>query len=471
LITAQGDVPLVIFTPQMELKIQPIEQSRAGGVVPYIAISHICADGLGDYNKNIMYPCQLKLLQERVNTVFARLLNKYGVLPELFPALFWVDTLCVTGKPGPERTRAVSAMQKIYQGATAVLVLDRDLEYVKPDLSSLEKTILITTSIWWTRMWTLQEGVFAKDLYFQLEEGPVSLDNLAKSRDPDEQQEVGKYFSLKRHMTGDLIRKLTELTPSLLRIYEGRHLLRNISWRFVSRPSDECVCLSILLGKDVAAIENLPDDPIVRLKKFILMQRSFPSFFLFLWDAGQNIQEDGFRWAPRTFLGRKSTIAPTYALRYDSEYPDGHSIPKTVDNSFADEAGFHVEYPGFILDLSHDFKLRSGQEHVLGLHNDSDNGYYEVHLVTGEPSRSWGQFRELLRPALILPRPSSLLNLMVVGRLVSVHHEGEKLFARIQCTVIVVCSGIPASDTLLELNQDYYVRASTLKETQKWCVG
>jgi hypothetical protein len=201
------------------------------------------------------------------------------------------------------------------------------------------------------------------------------------------------------------------------------------------------------------------------------MQRSFPSFFLFLWDVGQNIQEDGFRWAPRTFLGRKSTIAPTYALRYDSEYPDGHSIPKTVDNSFADEAGFHVEYPGFILDLSHDFKLRSGQEHVLGLHNDSDNGYYEVLLVTGEPSRSWGQFRELLRPALILPRPSSLLNLMVVGRLVSVHHEGEKLFARIQCTVIVVCSGIPASDTLLELNQDYYVRASTLKETQKWCVG
>jgi hypothetical protein len=468
LITAQGDVPLVIFTPQMELKIQPVEQSKAGAVVPYIAISHICADGLGDYNKNIMYPCQLKLLQERVNTVFARLLNKYGVLPELFPALFWVDTLCVTGKSGPERTKAVSAMQKIYQGATAVLVLDRDLEYVTPDLSRLEKTILITTSIWWTRMWTLQEGIFAKELYFQLDEGPISLDDLAKSRDPDEQQEVGKFFSLKRQMTGDLIRKLKELSPSLLRIYEGRHLLRNIAWRFVSRPSDENVCLSILLGKDVAAIENLPDDPIERLKKFILMQRHFPSFFLFLWDAGQ---EDGFRWAPRTFLGRKSIIAPTYALRDDSEYPDGHSTPITVDNSFADDAGFHVEYPGLILDLSHDFRLRSGQEYVLGLHSDSDGGYYEVHLVTGEPSRSWGRFRELLRPALILPRPCSPLNLMVVGRLVSVYHEGDKLFARIQCPVIVICRVMPASEKLLESNREHYVRASTLKETQKWCVG
>ena len=123
-ITAHGDIPLVIFTPKMEVKTQPVEESRAGTVVPCIAISHICADGLGNYNKNIMYQCQLQLLQERVNAVFARLLSKYGVLPELFPALFWIDTICVTGKPGPEKTKAVSAMQKIYQNATAVLVLD-----------------------------------------------------------------------------------------------------------------------------------------------------------------------------------------------------------------------------------------------------------------------------------------------------------------------------------------------------------
>lgn len=114
-ITAHGDIPLVIFAPKMEVKIQPVEESRAGTVVPYIAISHICADGLGDYKKNIMYPCQLQLLQERVNAVFARLLSKYGVLPELFPALFWIDTLCVTGKPGPEKTKAVSVMQKCYR--------------------------------------------------------------------------------------------------------------------------------------------------------------------------------------------------------------------------------------------------------------------------------------------------------------------------------------------------------------------
>jgi hypothetical protein len=144
-------------------------------------------------------------------------------------------------------------------------------------------------------MWPSQEGIFAKKLYFQLEEGPVSLDDLARSRDPDEQQKVGTHFNLKKHMTGDLVRKLSELSPVLLRLYDGRHLLRNIAWRFVSRASDECVCLSILLGKDVAAIEGLPDDPLLRLKKFILMQKHFPSFYLFLWDEGNNIQEDGFR--------------------------------------------------------------------------------------------------------------------------------------------------------------------------------
>ena len=127
-------------------------------------------------------------------------------------------------------------------------------------------------------MWTLQEGIFAKKLYFQLEEGSVSLDDLARSWDPDEQQKVGIHFNLKKHMTGDLIRKLSELSPALLRLHDGRHLLRNIAWRFVSRALDECVCLSILLGKDVAAIEGLPDDLILRVKKFILMQKHFPSF-------------------------------------------------------------------------------------------------------------------------------------------------------------------------------------------------
>lgn len=187
-------------------------------------------------------------------------------------------------------------------------------------------------------------------------------------------------------MTGDLIRKLSELSPALLRLHGGRHLLRNIAWRFVGRAPDECVCLSILLGKDVAAIECLPDDPILRVKKFILMQKHFPSFYLFLWDEGNNIQEDGFRWAPRTFLGRQSITPPSFALRYDNEYPNGHSIPSTVDNSFADSAGFHVYYPGFLFDLKQDFKLRSDREYVLGLHNEGDSGYYEIHLTTGEQS-------------------------------------------------------------------------------------
>lgn len=83
-IAAHGDIPLVIFTPKMEVKIQSVDESRAEIVVPYIAISHIC----GDYNKNIMYPCQFQLLQERVNAVLARLLSKYGV-----PACFWREPL------------------------------------------------------------------------------------------------------------------------------------------------------------------------------------------------------------------------------------------------------------------------------------------------------------------------------------------------------------------------------------------
>ena len=170
-------------------------------------------------------------------------------------------------------------------------------------------------------------------------------------------------------------------------------------------------------------------------------------------------------------MGRQSITPPSFALRYDNEYPDGRSIPSTVDNSFADSAGFHVYYPGFLFDLKQDFKLRPDRKYVLGLHNEGDGGYYEIHLATGEQSPTWEKFGGLPRTALILTRPPSPQKVMVFGRLVSVYREDEELFARIQSSVIVVCRGVPASESVLETNQVYYLRARNLKESQKWCAG
>ncbi len=77
---------------------------------PYVAISHVWSDGLGNPNHNSLPFCQIKRLQELVQESTGK------------PLPFWIDTICV---PLEERLRgkAIANMAKVYRSAAAVLVL------------------------------------------------------------------------------------------------------------------------------------------------------------------------------------------------------------------------------------------------------------------------------------------------------------------------------------------------------------
>jgi hypothetical protein len=90
---------------------------------------------------------------------------------------FWMDTLCcpVGKKHKNLRLDTIRKMENIYRRADRVLVLDDGIQKCPLSAPVVEKTALIYMSNWLRRLWTLQEGILAKDLYFQYKGGPDSV--------------------------------------------------------------------------------------------------------------------------------------------------------------------------------------------------------------------------------------------------------------------------------------------------------
>lgn len=70
-IIRDGNIPMVIYSDIFGLRVQSINKNWATDKGRYVAISHIWADGLGDPNSNAMPRCQLRLLQARVDALYA----------------------------------------------------------------------------------------------------------------------------------------------------------------------------------------------------------------------------------------------------------------------------------------------------------------------------------------------------------------------------------------------------------------
>ena len=73
---------------------------------------------------------------------------------------------------------ALRQMERVYREADRVLVFDSGLQQVPLGIPAHECLSRIEISSWNERLWTIQEAVFAKKLYFKFEDGIVSLQDL-----------------------------------------------------------------------------------------------------------------------------------------------------------------------------------------------------------------------------------------------------------------------------------------------------
>ncbi|KAI0670215.1 hypothetical protein C8Q78DRAFT_991853 [Trametes maxima] len=122
---SNGVIPVLVYNGSRLL-------ARSSITGPYVAISHVWADGMGSTAEEGLPLC----IVERISGLATSL------LPE--SKAFWMDSLCIPAEGG-------SAPRE-------------------------QNLLQITFSGWNKRVWTLQEGLLARELWFEFIEGPVNID-------------------------------------------------------------------------------------------------------------------------------------------------------------------------------------------------------------------------------------------------------------------------------------------------------
>lgn len=289
-----GRIPVVVFEGD-DLQVRPAEPNA------YVAISHVWADGLGSVTEVGLPVCQLSRLAKHAQSL----------LPSSNGA-FWMDSLCIPREKIPRR-RAIRLMAETYKEAAVVLVLDEVIRRWRPGLNTTaDDTLLsIAASGWVRRVWTLQEGLFARRLAFEcvgnralpLEEIlPVtSFQDEWILKVPD--TERGKSWEQEfyyQHVPLLFSRVSRLVQNQSLFIYSLDELVELMTLRETTKPEDETVAISSLLSLNIDRLlaingSNAAD---MRMKDFFLQLGGVTRVLPF--NGCPKLHLPGFRWAPRS---------------------------------------------------------------------------------------------------------------------------------------------------------------------------
>ena len=305
LILESDSYPVVdLFAPIMpgdKLCLSSVDSRSRTSPIPYVAISHVWSDGLGNPRENSIPSCQLSNLR--------RLVRNVPQPPDLGPySCFWLDTICCPVEDGSEAQKmAIARMKTTYENASAVLVLDASLVvHTAKTLSDVEILLRIVCSKWMGRLWTLQEGALARKLFFQFADGPYDVDlgvsRLMASQDP----------AVRLTMQRTIIHQVEELRVPVQCSDQAdalKTLANAVRFRSTSVHSDEPLCLANLLRINSSTIWQIPaSDQTGRMMAFWKLISKLPLLLIF--ENREKLSQPGFQWAPKSLLQWQ---APTMA--------------------------------------------------------------------------------------------------------------------------------------------------------------
>ncbi|KAI0694802.1 hypothetical protein C8Q76DRAFT_571050, partial [Earliella scabrosa] len=280
-----GKIPALMYDGHA-LTVRTIDKG------PYIAVSHVWADGLGSTTEAGLPACQVA----RVATYASQL------IPDSDGA-FWVDALCVPGARGLRKS-AITLMKETYQKADKVVVFDEGIRTLCARTTSHKEILFrIATSSWMRRVWTLQEALLAKELYFELSDGLLPLRDLERTfkysveRVPSSLGPIFRdSFMEFDFFSSKLIDMLNESTFAEQHSVEAiKTVLRLLYGRTTSKPEDETIAIAGLLGVSVAPL-LAESDASARMRVFLRELRTLPAGILLSPCSKQSFP--GFRWAP-----------------------------------------------------------------------------------------------------------------------------------------------------------------------------
>lgn len=255
--------------------------------LPYVAVSHVWADGLGSSSEVGLPMCQIRSLNKSALWAQNKVDDTKGGVVR-----FWIDSLCIPLVPDL-RGLAIGLMAKTYARASVVLVLDESIRQILPSDPIYEKMFTIFVSTWVQRLWPLQEMMLAQKLVFQIFDEMLDVHELfteeivcLAGQDPLTTELFGWLGTL-------LMNKTTDIVYLDMIVW---HLSRRTS----SRESDEILAIAGLFGLD--ASEYVPLDAEERMFKFLKDHAKIrvPTDIIFL--PGEKLSTPGRRWAPRKFI-------------------------------------------------------------------------------------------------------------------------------------------------------------------------
>lgn len=245
---------------------------------PFIAISHVWSHGLGNANVNELPSCQIQFLFQLLKQLHGEVI------------ILWIDTLSVPIEPESKRI-AISMLRRVFTEASKVLVIDKHLMQVGTDRT--EQIMQLLSSEWQRRLWTLQEGRMARELFIQFKESAVSVSGLLP-------KEIDSSFSVSNADLFDFYGKLKRDMKVHFSRNEDinkqfRALVQNLGPRSVSIKSDEPICLATLLGMSLEDYHPYPT-----MADIYRSLVNIPQGLMF--EPQPRLQEPGLTWAPSTFL-------------------------------------------------------------------------------------------------------------------------------------------------------------------------
>jgi hypothetical protein len=297
----------------------------------FVVVSHVWSDGLGNPEGNAMLSCQI----ERLDDFVRKFADFQG-----HDVYFWIDSLMVpvgeTRKSA--RVKAIRKMFDVYEAAHWTVVLDADLMENKVGPDYLEPAMRITMSGWMQRLWTLQEGVMSRSIFFLFKNGLKDIEDLELLY--PQAASKSSLASAARSFYLNLIRPRATQRHANIALVSS--IWKAIQWRQTTRLSDETLAIGRILNVDEHLLSNSREN---RMEILLRKIYEIPPGMIFL--PGKRLSTPGFKWAPETWMvGRELEYPDPLSLpSKESNFAQGYNIK--VSHSVLTPEGLMVRYPGF----------------------------------------------------------------------------------------------------------------------------
>lgn len=365
-----------------------LEIEAANNSTAYTAISHVWSDGLGNTKGNQMNQCQLARVQKAVDRLYQE-----DLADNVDCRWWWLDTLCVpkgeTYKK--EESDTISRMKEIYTRADKVLVIDSGLSTCDESTHVLEILARFRLSNWIRRLWTIQEGLFAREIFLLVGAVPISLCSLvseAKRLPRDGFQNIigldlisnfGAIFgpSISNEVDCTSIERF-EATTFELRVAE---VIQTMVYRTSTFLRDEPLCLALLLDmdttlifheiekekqekgahmskSDTTSLSPATGPSVAGMTKFIQLandasQRLNPPGCIppsIISIQAKRLNKPGFRWAPESILNSEGNLLRLPSVIPSPDDPDAQIIRPS---GMLCANGLKVMFPGILISEIH----------------------------------------------------------------------------------------------------------------------